>query len=90
MYANRSNSAELTFRLHSSSGSVRGTDLLDDTVLGTLVVEDAMWDLAMDEWISREPYRWQWRKLRRWCAEGEALRDERRQLQALARRCQVA
>lgn len=77
------------FRLYLASvhASVRASDVLEDTLLVSLVVEDTCWRIAEQSWIARQPRRWQLRKVHKWRAERTAVCEQREQVRALARFC---
>jgi hypothetical protein len=90
MHRNRSSdSAQLVFHLDTIRASVNGADLLEDALLRALVVEDSCWTVAMDDWRARRPHRWQRPEIKRWRAEGDELRCQRRQIEHLARHCRL-
>ena len=64
--------------------------LLTDPRWAAFAAEDACWKLALDDWRSRTPHRWQRRRLRRWVAEGVLLFADQERLQALAYRYGLA
>lgn len=88
MEKNRPNSpARVRLYLPSVHASITGEDVLNDSMLAALAVEDICWSVARDDWISRQPSRWHWRKLRRWQAEYQALCKERDEIRIRAGHC---
>lgn len=83
----RHSPARIRLYLPSVQTSLSGEQVLSDPVLAALVIEDMCWSFARDDWISREPYRWQRRKKERWQAEYRALCDQREEIRCLARHC---
>jgi hypothetical protein len=82
--------SSLRLYLPSLRTSVRAGDVLDDALAAVIVVEDACWCIAEDDWTSRQPRRWQRRTMKCWHAEHVALCEQRGQIRALARRCGLA
>ena len=83
----RSNAAAFRIYLRCLDAWVLAEQLVQDPVLSALAVEDVCWYFSRDDWFSREPRRWQRRKLARWRAEGQYLQQEQQRLRSIARRC---
>jgi len=77
--------AELGFALGVVPARISDRQALADPSLLHLIVEDAVWQLQMRDWQSRQPRRWRREKLKRWVAEGTQLFEDREQLKRSAR-----
>jgi hypothetical protein len=73
--------------LRSSGIEIHDTDLRADHLLQAVLVEDACWALAVDDWASRRPRTWRRRRMRSWYVEHGALATDRRRIQHLAGYC---
>lgn len=88
---NRRPRSASSIRIYLSAvrASISGQEVLNDSALAALVVDDICWSIAYDAWISGKPRRWRRREWRRWEAEYEALDDERQKIETRAQRCRV-
>lgn len=79
--------ARWLIRMRAVGTALPADELLTDSVLAALVVEDLCWEIALADWGSREPQHLHWRLIARWRAEERELWEQRRRIRAAARRC---
>ena len=73
--------------LHTVGISVTVADVLDDSLVSAVAVEDACWTIAYRDWLARRPRRWQRRKMATWQAEHDSLFERRSAVRSIARTC---
>lgn len=83
----RVNDVRARLYLFAVGTSVRLSDVLDDSLVAAIAVEDACWTIAQQDWVARRPRRWQRRKLAAWQAERDDLYDQREQIRSIAQAC---
>lgn len=81
------NTGAIWIHLPTLGISLSATDLLGDAFASALAADDLCWRIARDDWMSRRPPRWRWRRWAAWRAEFEQLRTERDAIRAAGRRC---
>jgi hypothetical protein len=82
-----SESADFRMQLTAPRVLVSVADILADSGLAQLAVDDAVWCFWLRDWLSREPAQDRVRARRRWAGEGRDLHAEMARLQAVARHC---
>ena len=60
-------------------------ELLDNAHLAEIVAEDVAWRIAVVQWQSRRPHRWQARRRQAWLLEYDELTRERERIVHIAR-----
>ena len=79
----RVNDVRARLYLFAVGTSVRLSDVLDDSLVAAIAVEDACWTIAQPDWVERRPRR----KLAAWQAERDDLYDQREQIRSIAQAC---